>query len=93
MSSACSLLHLAEEDDRQFAMGDYESAKARWCPGCGDHSVLTSVQRLLTAGRCHHDVSGPSQGLLKEEANARFIVHYQGTDLFYRNSAKVTLLT
>ena len=48
MSSACSLLHLAEEDDRQFAMGDYESAKARWCPGCGDHSVLTSVQRLLT---------------------------------------------
>ncbi len=48
MSSACSLLHLAEEDDRVFSMGDYEAALARWCPGCGDHSVLTAVQRLLT---------------------------------------------
>ena len=48
MSSACSLLHLAEEDDRVFTMDDYEAALARWCPGCGDHSVLTAVQRLLT---------------------------------------------
>lgn len=47
MSSACSLLHLAEEDDRVFSMTDYEAALARWCPGCGDHSVLTAVQRLL----------------------------------------------
>jgi 2-oxoglutarate ferredoxin oxidoreductase subunit beta len=29
-------------------MGDYEYNQPRWCPGCGDHSVLTSVQRLLT---------------------------------------------
>jgi 2-oxoglutarate ferredoxin oxidoreductase subunit beta len=29
-------------------MADYEAALARWCPGCGDHSVLTAVQRLLT---------------------------------------------
>jgi len=28
-------------------MVDYEGALARWCPGCGDHSVLTAVQRLL----------------------------------------------
>jgi len=48
VSSACSLLHLAEEDDRVFSMADYEAALARWCPGCGDHSVLTAVQRLLT---------------------------------------------
>jgi 2-oxoglutarate ferredoxin oxidoreductase subunit beta len=48
VSSACSLLHLAEEDDRIFSMADYEAALARWCPGCGDHSVLTAVQRLLT---------------------------------------------
>ena len=47
MSSACSLLHLSEEDDREFSMADYEAARARWCPGCGDHSVLTAVQRLL----------------------------------------------
>lgn len=47
MSSACSLIHLSEEDTRHFSMGDYEAALARWCPGCGDHSVLTAVQRLL----------------------------------------------
>jgi 2-oxoglutarate ferredoxin oxidoreductase subunit beta len=47
VSSACSLLHLAEEDPKHYSMGDYEAALARWCPGCGDHSVLTAVQRLL----------------------------------------------
>ena len=47
MSSACSLLHLGEETDRVYSMADYEAALARWCPGCGDHSVLTAVQRLL----------------------------------------------
>ena len=30
-------------------MSDYEGARARWCPGCGDHSILTAVQRLLAA--------------------------------------------
>jgi 2-oxoglutarate ferredoxin oxidoreductase subunit beta len=30
-------------------MSDYEGVKARWCPGCGDHSVLTAAQRLLAA--------------------------------------------
>jgi 2-oxoglutarate ferredoxin oxidoreductase subunit beta len=30
-------------------MSEYEGARARWCPGCGDHSVLTAVQRLLAA--------------------------------------------
>ena len=30
-------------------MSDYEGAQARWCPGCGDHSVLTAAQRLLAA--------------------------------------------
>ena len=25
----------------------YEKGVARWCPGCGDHGVLTGVQRLL----------------------------------------------
>ena len=47
MSQACSLLHLAGEVDREYTMTDYEGALARWCPGCGDHSVLTAVQRLL----------------------------------------------
>jgi 2-oxoglutarate ferredoxin oxidoreductase subunit beta len=34
-------------DDRHFEMDDYQSTAARWCPGCGDHSVLTAFQRLL----------------------------------------------
>jgi len=37
------------EDDREYTMSDYEGAQARWCPGCGDHSVLTATQRLLAA--------------------------------------------
>ena len=45
---ACSLLGAAVEgDERSFALSDYEGAQARWCPGCGDHSVLTAVERLL----------------------------------------------
>jgi 2-oxoglutarate ferredoxin oxidoreductase subunit beta len=43
----CSLLSCGIEDDRHFEMEDYQSAMARWCPGCGDHSILTAMQRLL----------------------------------------------
>ncbi|MEW6742966.1 MAG: thiamine pyrophosphate-dependent enzyme [Planctomycetota bacterium] len=31
---------------RYFTLEDYEGKVARWCPGCGDHAVLTSVQRI-----------------------------------------------
>ena len=31
---------------RYYTFEDYEGGCARWCPGCGDHGVLTSVQRL-----------------------------------------------
>ena len=31
---------------RYFTLEDYEGNVARWCPGCGDHAVLTSVQRI-----------------------------------------------
>jgi 2-oxoglutarate ferredoxin oxidoreductase subunit beta len=44
--SCCSLLTPADED-REYGLADYEGARARWCPGCGDHSVLTAAQRLL----------------------------------------------
>lgn len=46
MSAGCVS---AMDDDRTFELGDYEGALARWCPGCGDHAVLTAVQRLLVA--------------------------------------------
>ena len=45
----CPLLTAATEDDeRSLTLSDYEGAAARWCPGCGDHGVLTAVERLLT---------------------------------------------
>jgi len=31
---------------RYYTFEDYEGLEARWCPGCGDHGVLTAVQRL-----------------------------------------------
>jgi len=31
---------------RYFTLEDYEGGTARWCPGCGDHGVLSSVQRI-----------------------------------------------
>ena len=45
----CSLLSCGVDDDRVFAMDDYEGAVPRWCPGCGDHGILTAVERLLTS--------------------------------------------
>ena len=47
MIASCSLLHSAA-DDRVFGLGDYEAQMPRWCPGCGDLSVLTATQKLLT---------------------------------------------
>jgi 2-oxoglutarate ferredoxin oxidoreductase subunit beta len=35
-----------EVPPRYFTLHDYEGAMPRWCPGCGDHAVLTAVQRL-----------------------------------------------
>ena len=35
-----------EEDDRCLVLEDFESLTPRWCPGCGDHAVLGSLQRL-----------------------------------------------
>ena len=43
----CSLLSCGVIDERHFEMEDYQGAIARWCPGCGDHSILTAMQRLL----------------------------------------------
>ena len=49
--SSCGLLPVLDLDEEtpSYELNDYEGARARWCPGCGDHSVLTAVQRLLAA--------------------------------------------
>lgn len=38
---------VCEIPPRHFVLEDYEGATPRWCPGCGDHSVLTAVQKLV----------------------------------------------
>jgi 2-oxoglutarate ferredoxin oxidoreductase subunit beta len=48
-TTTCSLLACGTEDERVFERSDYEAARARWCPGCGDHSVLTAAQKLLAS--------------------------------------------
>jgi 2-oxoglutarate ferredoxin oxidoreductase subunit beta len=47
IETTCSLIGAAVDEDREWTMGDYASALARWCPGCGDHSALNAVHRLL----------------------------------------------
>jgi len=49
--TTCSLLSCDDLAvvDRDFDMAEYEGAVARWCPGCGDYAILSSVQRLLAA--------------------------------------------
>jgi 2-oxoglutarate/2-oxoacid ferredoxin oxidoreductase subunit beta len=49
MLPTCSILGGPTDEGRVFESADYEGAVARWCPGCGDHAVLTAMQRLLAA--------------------------------------------
>jgi|CXWL01.1.fsa_nt_gi 2-oxoglutarate ferredoxin oxidoreductase subunit beta len=51
MSITCGLLPVLQPNEHEvhYEMSDYEGARARWCPGCGDHSILASVQKLLAA--------------------------------------------
>lgn len=35
-----------EKAPRICVLEDYQGAEARWCPGCGDHAVLSAVQRV-----------------------------------------------
>ncbi|HEX6135713.1 MAG TPA: thiamine pyrophosphate-dependent enzyme [Longimicrobiales bacterium] len=46
---SCSLLHGHTDEDHVYTLSEYEAALPRWCPGCGDHSVLSAMQRLLVA--------------------------------------------
>jgi len=45
MSTAVSSCVLDLLDDN-YVLEDYQSAVPRWCVGCGDHGVLTAIQRL-----------------------------------------------
>ncbi|MDP6607344.1 MAG: thiamine pyrophosphate-dependent enzyme, partial [Dehalococcoidia bacterium] len=47
IAAGTSLLSLSPEEQREYTLTDFESQMPRWCPGCGDSSVLVSMQRLL----------------------------------------------
>ncbi len=48
MTTGCSLLAaVLEDEEHAFTVEDYAGAAPRWCPGCGDHAVLTAAQRVL----------------------------------------------
>ncbi len=49
MTATCTLTDCGAGEPVELTMADYQGAVARWCPGCGDHSVLSAVQRLLEA--------------------------------------------
>jgi 2-oxoglutarate ferredoxin oxidoreductase subunit beta len=36
-----------EPSSRCFVLDDYQGLEPRWCPGCGDHAVLSAVQRVV----------------------------------------------
>ena len=40
---------MTESTTPQYTAKDFKSdQEVRWCPGCGDHAVLSSVQKALT---------------------------------------------
>jgi 2-oxoglutarate ferredoxin oxidoreductase subunit beta len=65
--------------DRYFTMGDYAGGEARWCPGCGDHGVLTALQRL-----CRDEQLAPEKSVMVSGigCSSRF-PHYMGTYGFH----------
>jgi 2-oxoglutarate ferredoxin oxidoreductase subunit beta len=38
--------HRLMANDEYYTIDDYQSSVPRWCTGCGDHGILTSLQRL-----------------------------------------------
>ena len=65
--------------DRYFTLGDYAGGEARWCPGCGDHAVLTAVQKLMRDEQLKPEKSVAVSGI---GCSSR-LPHYMGTYGFH----------
>ena len=65
--------------ERYFTMGDYAGGEARWCPGCGDHAVLTAVQRIMRDEQLKPENSVAVSGI---GCSSR-LPHYMGTYGFH----------
>jgi 2-oxoglutarate ferredoxin oxidoreductase subunit beta len=65
--------------ERYFTIGDYAGGEARWCPGCGDHAVLSAAQRLLRDEQQRPELSVCVSGI---GCSSR-MPHYLGTYGFH----------
>jgi len=63
----------------QYQLEDYQSGNPRWCTGCGDNAILTSVQRL-----CRDEQIPPEKAVFVSGigCSSRF-PHYMGTYGFH----------
>ena len=52
---------ICELPKKYYTLRDYEKGVARWCPGCGDHAVLSSGQRPCRDQDAGCDVLLPRQ--------------------------------
>jgi 2-oxoglutarate ferredoxin oxidoreductase subunit beta len=64
---------------RYFTLQDYEGGEPRWCPGCGDHGVLTSVQRICRDKQIPPEMTVAVSGI---GCSSRF-PHYMATFGFH----------
>ena len=65
--------------DTSFGMDDYGKGVARWCPGCGGHSILTAVQRVCKDMQLPPEKTVCVSGI---GCSSRF-PHYMGTYGFH----------
>lgn len=64
---------------RYFTLEDYDGGVARWCPGCGDHAVLSAVKRICRAEQLPPEKVVAVSGI---GCSSRF-PHYMGTYGFH----------
>lgn len=65
--------------ERYFTIGDYAGGEARWCPGCGDHAVLTAAQRVMRDEQINPETTVAVSGI---GCSSR-MPHYLGTYGFH----------
>lgn len=65
--------------ERYFTIGDYAGGEARWCPGCGDHGILSAVQRVMRDEQVNPETTVAVSGI---GCSSR-MPHYLGTYGFH----------
>ncbi len=65
--------------ERYFTIGDYAGGEARWCPGCGDHGILSTVHRVCRDAQIPPEKTVAVSGI---GCSSR-LPHYMGTYGFH----------